>query len=157
MKKILIGTILLFSLASCGTTRRLSEEQYQDLQKDIYNSEFKIDVNRAFPVGARSVELTGLYSLEVKGDSVISYLPYFGRAYNVPYGGGAGLNFEGIVKNYHVQQSKKSTNITFNVKSPEDYLTYYVEIWPTGKSSITVSPQNRQQISYDGVVVTPKE
>ncbi len=35
----------------------------------------------------RSIPLTSLYSLEIRNDSVISYLPYYGRAYSIPYGG----------------------------------------------------------------------
>ena len=41
----------------------------------------------------RSRALTSDYSIEIRNDSVFSYLPYFGVAYNVPYGGGKGLIF----------------------------------------------------------------
>ena len=53
----------------------------------IENGRFTIEVDRALPMGGRTVHLTTPYSLEMRGDSAISYLPYFGRAYSLPYGG----------------------------------------------------------------------
>ena len=46
-----------------------------------------------------SKHLTSDYSLEIRNDSVYSYLPYFGVAYNVPYGGGKGLNLVLLYQN----------------------------------------------------------
>ena len=47
----------------------------------VDSGRIKIDVDRAVPMAGRSVNLTSPYSLEIHGDSILSYLPYFGRAY----------------------------------------------------------------------------
>ena len=60
----------------------------------VDSGRIKIDVDRAVPMAGRSVNLTSPYSLEIHGDSILSYLPYFGRAYSAPYGGGEGLTLK---------------------------------------------------------------
>jgi len=65
------------------------KEQKERVVREIVDSgRIKIDVDRAVPMAGRSVNLTSPYSLEIHGDSILSYLPYFGRAYSAPYGGG---------------------------------------------------------------------
>ena len=59
------------------------------------------------PMKGGSKHLTSDYSLEIRNDSVYSYLPYFGVAYNVPYGGGKGLNFSAPLSEYTSTYSKK--------------------------------------------------
>ena len=69
------------------------KEQKERVVREIVDSgRIKIDVDRAVPMAGRSVNLTSPYSLEIHGDSILSYLPYFGRAYSAPYGGGEGLD-----------------------------------------------------------------
>ena len=66
------------------------EQKAKEMKEMIENGRFTIEVDRALPMGGRTVHLTTPYSLEMRGDSAISYLPYFGRAYSLPYGGGDG-------------------------------------------------------------------
>jgi len=41
--------------------------------------------------------LTSPYSVEIRNDSIISHLPYYGRAYSIPYGGGDSSFFSFLV------------------------------------------------------------
>lgn len=59
------------------------------------------------PMKGRSRALTSDYSIEIRNDSVFSYLPYFGVAYNVPYGGGKGLIFNAPITGYRKESLKK--------------------------------------------------
>ena len=82
----MLGIVLLIggqSLFAQSNKEKKVQKELQ-VQKMIDKGHFKIDVNRSIPMSGRSVDLTSSYSLEVKGDSVISYLPYFGQAYSVP-------------------------------------------------------------------------
>ena len=91
------------------------------------------------------------YSLEIRNDSVYSYLPYFGVAYNVPYGGGKGLNFSAPLSEYTSTYSKKgNAKITLKVRNEEDNYLYNITIYPNGSSNIQVTPTNRQSISFSG-------
>ena len=88
----LLGIVLVIAGQSlCAQTKKEKREQKEKEVKELIESKrFTIDVNRAIPMGGRSLNLTSPYSLEMRGDSAISYLPYFGRAYSAPYGGGDG-------------------------------------------------------------------
>ena len=81
--------------------------------KLIESENYKIDVNTAMPMRGRSIPLTSSYSLTIRNDSVISYLPYYGRAYSIPYGGGDGLNFKAILQKYKWKWIKRNTVIKF--------------------------------------------
>ena len=98
-----------------------------------------------------SKHLTSDYSLEIRNDSVYSYLPYFGVAYNVPYGGGKGLNFSAPLSEYTSAYNKKgNAKITLEVRNEEDNYLYNITIYPNGSSNIQVTPTNRQSISFSG-------
>lgn len=122
-----------------------------EIKRLAESKEYKIDVNTALPMRGRNIPLTSRYSLEIKNDSVISQLPYFGRGYNVPYGGGEGLNFEAPIEEYTVKTDKKgNTQVRFSTRSREDVLDYRIKIFENGSSTIDVSMQNRQGISFIG-------
>ena len=81
-------------------SKKEKKEQKKEAVKNLIESEnYKIDVNTAMPMRGRSIPLTSSYSLEIRNDSVISYLPYYGRAYSIPYGGGDGLILKLYSKN----------------------------------------------------------
>ena len=69
------------------TKKERKEQKAKEIKEMIDEQRFTIDVDRALPMGGRTVNLTTPYSFEMRGDSAISYLPYFGRAYSLPYGG----------------------------------------------------------------------
>jgi predicted small secreted protein len=162
MKKgiVILFVALVTVLAGCATSHGASQSKQQKRQQvaaaiaqRIDNRHFKVDVNYAYPLGHRSINLTSSYSLEIAGDSVISYLPYYGQAYNVPYGGGKALNFTGTMSRYNVSNPKSDlTVVEFYVTNEEDTYQYYVEIYNNGTTNITVTSTNRESIRFSGRV-----
>ena len=86
------------TLSAQQSKKEKKEQKKEAVMKLIESENYKIDVNTAMPMRGRSIPLTSSYSLTIRNDSVISYLPYYGRAYSIPYGGGDGLNFKTILK-----------------------------------------------------------
>lgn len=83
----------------------------------------------------------------------MSYLPYFGRAYSVPYGGGKGLNFIGIMNYYEPRQGKKNEIIVeIGVENEEDTYVYSLSIFDNGNTDINVHSRNRELIMFSGVM-----
>ena len=79
-----------------ATAQSRSEKKAQterNVREAINADHYKINVDYMQPMKGRSRALTSDYSIEIRNDSVFSCLPYFGVAYNVPYGGGKGLIF----------------------------------------------------------------
>ena len=94
-KLILLCLSGMFAMQS-ATAQSRSEKKAQterNVREAINADHYKINVDYMQPMKGRSRALTSDYSIEIRNDSVFSYLPYFGVAYNVPYGGGKGLIF----------------------------------------------------------------
>ena len=156
----LLGIVLLLAGQSLyAQSKKEKREQKANEVKELIDSKrFTVDVNRAIPMGGRSLNLTSPYSLEMRGDSVISYLPYFGRAYSAPYGGGDGLRFEESITDYQSTFDKKGTaRIKFVARTKEDTFRFDVQVFSNGSAIISVTPTNRQNITYQGELAPKKE
>ncbi|CAK7057710.1 MAG: hypothetical protein PARBA_02095 [Parabacteroides sp.] len=156
---ILMGIVLLFGGQFLFAQNKGEKEQLStEVKEMIDGKQFTIDVNRALPMGDNSVNLTSSYSFELKGDSAISYLPYYGRAYSVPYGGGDGLRFEKPIAEYECSYDKKGVaNIKFVTRTDDDRYRFSIQIYPGGSAYINVSPTNKQSISFQGELAPKKE
>ncbi|NDV59533.1 DUF4251 domain-containing protein [Bacteroides sp. 519] len=158
MKKnhaILLIFLVIITLTgiSCATSQKNgnNEEAKLLLKELIDKGEYSIEATMAYPRRGKSISLTSSYSLKIKNDSVFSYLPFYGRAYNIPYGGGNGLNFTAPVENYLVKYNKKGdATINFNAKTSEDTYKYTINIYPNGSSNIDVIMQQRESMRYSG-------
>ncbi len=112
---------------------------------------YKADFTRAYPASAPSFTLNYPYYISVIDDRVESFLPYFGRAYNLPYGGGEGLRFEGPISDYTERvKNKGQREITFSARTGEDRYNFTLTVWPSGECDLTVMPTNKQSISFSG-------
>ncbi|WP_308744927.1 DUF4251 domain-containing protein [uncultured Bacteroides sp.] len=155
MKKQILMLVLVllaeFPTLSAQSKKEKKEQKKEAVTKLIASENYKIDARTALPMRGRSIPLTSPYSLEIRNDSVISYLPYFGRAYSIPYGGGDGLNFKAPLKEYTMEMDKKGNAvIKFIARNPEDRYEFRAKVYPNGSANIDVSMQNRQSISFQG-------
>ena len=161
--RIIFSLLLIMAISiptlSAQTKKEKKELKKQAVEKLITSGKYKIDVNRALPARGRSVMLTSPYSVEIRNDSIISHLPYYGRAYSIPYGGGEGLNFKAPLTDYKLDWDKKGTaKIKFTARSTEDKFDFDIDIFSNGSSTIFVNMQNRQSINFQGEVdMTEKE
>lgn len=150
---LMVALALLVGIPTLSAqSKKEKKEQKREAVKELIVSEnYKINVNNAQPMQGRSVSLTSRYSLEIKNDSVFSHLPYYGRAYSIPYGGGSGLIFKEAIKEYTMEMDKKGkARIKFSARNPEDNFEFLVTVFDNGSASIDVTMQNRQSISFTG-------
>ncbi len=123
------------------------------VEKALADRHYTINIQMMYPQRGPARNVTSNYSLEVKGDTLISYLPYFGRAYNVPYGGGKGLNFTERVSNYYESKNAKGqTKISIELTNEEDTYLYQLSIFDNGNTAIDVRSKEREPISYSGEI-----
>ena len=126
-------------------------EQAAKVNKALKERKYKIDVERMYSMRGGSKTLSYGYSVEVRNDSLISYLPYFGRAYSVPYGGGKGLTFSERIGSYQeYQKGNGLRHIEIGLRNDEDTYLYTIEVYENGSSSISVQSRQRENISYSG-------
>lgn len=148
---LLLALLVGIPTLSAQSKKEKKEQKKEAVKKIIASENYKIDVQTALPMRGRSIPLTSPYSLEIRNDSVISYLPYFGRAYSIPYGGGDGLNFRAPLKEYSMEMDKKGNAvIKFIARNPEDRFEFRAKVYSNSSASIDVNMQNRQSISFQG-------
>ena len=156
MKNIWIALMASVMLAACATPAERAEREARvavAVEQGLETQHYKVKVQMMYPRRGKAVNLTSDYALEVRGDTVVSYLPFFGRAYSVPYGGGKGFDFTGTISHYEMQKDKKGrTKILFKTDSGEDFITYRLEIFTNGRTFIDVQSQSREAISYSGEI-----
>ena len=117
--------------------------------ENVQSGNFSIDIERMYPLRGSSKSVTS-YSVTVKDGKIDSHLPFIGRAWNVPYGGGHALTFEAEVGSYTVQPVRDGYEVTLYVKTDEDEHIYRFTIFDNGNTSLDVQSGNRDRISYSG-------
>lgn len=92
------------------------------------------------------------FFLEVKGDTLNSYLPYMGQVYQSSiFSTSQGLNFELPMLSYRQTRPKPSyTRLEMAVKTQEDLYHYVIDVFDSGKAMIRVRGELRDPISFDG-------
>ena len=158
MKKVLIAMVsvclALVMLSGCATSEERAAraaEQSAKVKTALTERNYKISVDRMYPMKGSSKNVSYGYSVEVRNDSLISYLPYFGRAYSVPYGGGKGLNFSERIGSYEEALLKNGKHhIEIGVTNEEDTYLYTIDVFDNGNSTIAVQSRQREPISYAG-------
>ncbi|WP_455591518.1 DUF4251 domain-containing protein [Bacteroides sp.] len=152
--------IMLIFASACtltAQTRKEKKEMKEKAVKEIIESEnYKIDVATAYPRRGRMVTLSSPYSLEIRNDSVYSYLPYFGRAYSIPYGGGQGLMFKVPIEKYEMEYGKRGVaRANLTARSIDDRVKFGITIYPNGSAHIDVTMQQRESINFSGDLYIP--
>ena len=149
----------LFILVGCATSGLTKEERLAQTRQHVAEClaarTFKIDIRDMQTLRYGNRFLTSVWNVEVRNDSLISYLPYLGNAYSVnPYGGSnsKGLNFSERIQSYKQERNnrKERTTLTLNVENDEDRYTYLIEIYDNGSSTVSVRSYNRDFISFTG-------
>jgi len=104
------------------------------------------------PQSGRTRQLTSSYFLKISKDTVVSDLPYFGRAYVAPINSSdAGINFTSTEFDYTETLGKKGAwNITIKLKDQTQAREMNLTIFSNGRTDLIVSSNNRQSISFSG-------
>ena len=151
---IILAAAALIS-SGCASLRLTPEEKAQieaAVQENLDNRHFCIDVDQMVPRRGPSQHVTN-YSLTVDGDKLDSHLPYIGQAWNLPYGGGKGMNFESKISDYIETFPKPDRRqIALATNNGEDSFVFIIQVFTNGKATIEVRSRNRETISYYGQV-----
>jgi hypothetical protein len=152
--------ILFFFILTSGfsqekTKKELKEERKLEKQKQIdslvSSKEFVFVGTFAYPLGYKSVNLASIQNfMRFYPDSIDSDMPFFGRAYNVEYGGGSGLKFAGKAEDYTMKMTKKNCEIKVTVKGERDVFNIFLSVSFSGSASLSINSNNRSSISYSG-------
>ena len=112
----------------------------------------------AMPLSGRVRQLTPDYNLVITKDTLNSYLPYFGRAYQAPINTtDGGIQFVSTSFEYTTSPRKKSGwDISIKPKDAGDVQQMQLSVSETGYASLQVISTNRQAISFNGYITEVK-
>ncbi len=161
MKKAL-GILLLtaaMGIAACGSLKNGERQTTvsqtappSPLAQSADDTHWHIDITTMNTLRYGSRMVTPDFSLEMRGDTLRSYLPYLGNAYLSDPGETEGvLNFELPVRNLEVTQPRKHRKrLKLDIRKRLETLHYTIELEDGGRASIWVNSNGRDPISFDG-------
>ncbi|QIL39933.1 DUF4251 domain-containing protein [Pedobacter sp. HDW13] len=111
--------------------------------------------------GGSSINLSGSqYDVRVTKDSIVAYLPYYGRAFSAPMDPTqGGIKFTSKDFSYTETKNKRGAyTIQINTKdvSKENY-RFTINISTNGYASLTATSVNKQPILFNGYLDEPKK
>ena len=149
--------ILLACLFLC-TSIHAQELDKGQVQNAVQAKEFVFKAQTVMPMNGATRQLTTEYDVKFLGDSIISYLPYFGRAYNTSYGSqDGGINFISTKFEYNAKTGKKGAwEISIKPKDAKEIQEMNFTISENGSTSLRITSTNRQPISFYGQIMNRK-
>jgi hypothetical protein len=154
LKIAVILLILSVSLVQCSSSKKSVSLTNADVSEMINNKSFTFVAEQVNPLRGRSRQLTSEYDVTLKNDSLVSYLPYFGRAYQAPMDPSkGGIQFTSTNFTYSANPNKKGSWIVNII--PKDYqavqqMTF--TIFENGNASLNVTSTSKDPISFNGHV-----
>lgn len=164
MKKMLYPLLVAAAaaVAACSsmTGASVDPELAAAVKARLESGRYKVNFDRAtansavlssLPNASRLVNLTSDYNIRISGDSIHSYLPYFGEAYTAVIGRQNGLVFDEPITEYRISERRRGvTEIKFSARTFEDRYEYTLAVYSNGTSYLTVNPDRKTSISFDG-------
>ena len=158
IKHFTIATFLCMLFAQCSPSKMASKLSSDELNDMIANKDFRFVAQQVNPMRGRTRILTSEYDVVIKNDSLVSFLPYFGRAYQAPMNPSeGGIQFTSTQFSYDVTSGKKD-DWTLIIK-PKDYQqvqAFNFKVFANGSASLQVISTNKDPISFNGHVFKNK-
>ncbi len=142
-------------MAACKTmTAAEKAELARKVTQCLDDKHYTIDIQMMSPRFGPTKNVSSDWALTVRNDSLFSYLPYVGRAFGIPFGGGKGLNFDAPIGRYSESTAKNGMrHIEIDVKNEEDTYWYTIDVFDNGNTTIDIRAQERDNISFSGNLV----
>ncbi len=168
MKIILLTIILTFSITFVFSQSEqkkskkrqkaeLKAEQTRQIRKLIDSKNYTFKAEMVTPRNMKTMNLTTDFGLQIKEDSIFSYLPYFGNNYIRDFTSfkNSPLGFAQPINKYSRTYTKKGYKIEIKVINNEEYINMVLHISKTGYTSLSASFLDRQSITFDGEILIP--
>jgi hypothetical protein len=153
-------TILAFIFAAFIAQLNIvfAQDNKAVIAKKIQDGNFVFIAQSVAPSQGMIRQLSPDYDLRVSSDSVIAYLPYFGRAYSAPIGvSEGGIKFTSTKFKYIQRDRKKGGwDIIIKPADTDDVKQLLLTVFQNGSAFLQVTSVNRQLISFNGYISVPR-
>jgi len=157
---LLIVTSLCSHISYAQNAQTEKQASKNVLIKNLVDSQnFVFVAESVLPARGALRQLTSYYDIAISGDSLVSYLPYFGRAYVVPNDPtNIGFNFTSTKLEYSKTLNKKGRwDILIKPKDYNEVQQLSFQIFNNGSASLRIISLNREPISFQGYVTGRKQ
>jgi len=151
--------ITTLSFITFSQSIQAQKENKNEMKKMVFKNmvdsrHFVFEAQSVNPLRGGFRNLTSPYDVSVTKDSLVSYLPFFGRAYNPPYNSiTPALDFTSTNFSYSVSPHKKGGwDIIIKLKDKTDVLQYFFIVYDNGNASLNVTSQSRDAITFNGYI-----
>ena len=155
---LFITCLAVITFSQCSTAQKNSEDKNDSKKlafKNMVDSQHFVFVAQSVtPLRGRFRNLTSEYDVSISKDTMVSYLPYFGRAYTAPLNPSeAGLDFTSTNFSYSVSPHKKNGwDVVIKPKDKTEIQQYVFTIYDNGNANLNVISTSRDPISFDGYI-----
>jgi hypothetical protein len=152
--KTMVRLFIILLVSAIGVTPLSAQETNPATLKSLlHNKTFTFRAQSAWPLQGTVVQLTAGYDMRVLEDSINTYLPYFGRAYAGGYVTENGIKFVSTKFDYKLKEKQKGGwEVTIRPADCKDITELTYSISTNGYATLQVLSNNRQAISFYGVV-----
>lgn len=136
-----------------------NDEQAARTRGTITSREYVFKARMVQPMRGIARQLTPEYELVISKDSVIAFLPYFGRAYSAPIDpSSGGIKFTSTKFEYTFKSGRRGGwDIQIKPEDVRDVQQLSLSIMEDGNGSLQVTSTNRQPISFTGYIKERKQ
>lgn len=153
MKKIKFTVSFLIINILTGLSVSYAQKSAEEVKKLVEGQDFIFKAEVASPARGTSQQLSGIYDLTVTKNTIISYLPFYGRAQTIPIGSSdGGIKFSSTKFEYKVVADKKGWQVTIIPNDVSDVQRLYLNIFDNGTARLDVMNLRRDYISFSGYI-----
>ncbi|MBS1750721.1 MAG: DUF4251 domain-containing protein [Bacteroidetes bacterium] len=151
----------MYIFPACTATKHPVEvvgASEDEIKQAIAEDRWIFVANQAMPQSGRSRILTSRYTMLCKKDTIISVLPYFGRAYYAPIGETTSpLDFTSSSFVLTKDVDKKGRwNIAIKPNDNREVQSFNFSLFTNGSAQLSVQMKNRSPINFSGNVAPVK-
>lgn len=150
--------LLIVMIASLNIASAQNSKKESAVTSLILSKNYVFEAQSATPMRGQVRQLTYGYDLTVTKDTIISHLPYFGRAYVAPMNPSeGGIMFTSTKNDYKVRARRKGGwEVSIETKDQGDNKKMTLSVQESGYATLQVTSNNRQPISFYGIVTERK-
>ncbi|HPE77987.1 MAG TPA: DUF4251 domain-containing protein [Draconibacterium sp.] len=167
MKNLILIFVLILSVSLLSAQEKKSKKQLKTERKSqkiqlvkqlVDNKTFVFKAYSVIPKNEISKTLTSDFGIEVRNDSIFSYLPYYGNTYSRDYSSfkDSPMGFAQLMESYKRVKTKKGFEVNIKLKNLNEGIDLVFHISKMGDATVVASSLNRQAITYTGELFAPK-
>jgi hypothetical protein len=151
---IFISLFLGLAGFQSDTKKEKKARQQLEMAKLINSGRFRFVARSANSELGYFNSLTSNYDLVVDSLQIKAFLPYYGRAFQVPYGGDGGVKFdikaEKITREWN--ERKKLYHFKAQLTDSQDSYSIFLTAGLNGFADVKINFSNRSWIAYNGII-----